>query len=155
MSDSVQMTRDAYQRMEAEVEQLETESRRELSERIKTAREWGDLKENSEYHDAKQSLAMLEAKIAGMRARLLNAEIVEAAGGDGVVGMNSTVTYADAETGAIQTFTLVSANDAQPSEGRLSIDSPVGKALCNLRVDDAATVATPRGDRTFTVLSVS
>ncbi len=149
------MTRDAYQRMEAEVEQLETESRRELAARIKTAREWGDLKENSEYHDAKQSLAMLEAKIGGMRARLLSAEIVEAASGDGIVGMNSTVTYSAIETGATQTFTLVSANDAQPSEGRLSIDSPVGKALCGLRVGDTATVATPRGSREFTLLSVS
>src|ERR1044072_1188966 len=67
--------------MEAEVVELETDSRRELAERIKTAREWGDLKENSEYHDAKQSLALLEAKIAGMRARLLDAEIVAAAKG--------------------------------------------------------------------------
>lgn len=154
MSDAVQMTQDAYQRMEAEVEQLETESRRELAERIKTAREWGDLKENSEYHDAKQSLAMLEAKIAGMRARLLSAEIVEAAGGDGVVGMDSTVTYSDVSTGKTQTFTLVSANDAQPSEGRLSIDSPVGKALRGRRVGDTTTVDTPRGSREFTVLSV-
>ena len=153
MSDTVQMTQDAYQRMEAEVMQLETESRRELAERIKTAREWGDLKENSEYHDAKQSLAMLEAKISGMRARLLSAEIVEAAG-DGVVGMDSTVTYTDATTGKDQTFTLVSANDAQPSEGRLSIDSPVGKALRGCRVGDVTTVTTPRGSREFTVREV-
>jgi transcription elongation factor GreA len=154
MSDSVQMTRDAYDRMEAEVVQLETESRRELAARIKTAREWGDLKENSEYHDAKQTLATLEAKISGMRARLLSAEIVEAAG-DGVAGMDSTVTYSDAATGKEQTFTLVSANDAQPSEGRLSIDSPVGKALRGCRVGDTATVATPRGDREFTITSVA
>ncbi len=155
MSDTVQMTRDAYQRMEAEVVQLETESRRELAERIKTAREWGDLKENSEYHDAKQSLALLEAKIAGMRARLLDAEIVEAANGDGLAGMNSTVTYTDASTGASQTFTLVSAPDAQPSEGRLSIDSPVGKALRGRRVGDTTTVATPRGSREFTIVTIA
>jgi transcription elongation factor GreA len=154
MSDSVQMTSDAYQRMEAEVVQLETEGRRQLAARIKTAREWGDLKENSEYHDAKQSLALLELKISGMRARLLSAEIVEAANGDGIAGMDSTVTYTDAATGTAQTFTLVSANDAQPSEGRLSIDSPVGKALRGRRVGDTATVATPRGSREFTVLSV-
>ena len=155
MSDTVQMTRDAYQRMEAEVVQLETESRRELAERIKTAREWGDLKENSEYHDAKQSLALLEAKISSMRARLLDAEIVEAANGDGLAGMNSTVTYTDASTGASQTFTLVSAPDAQPSEGRLSIDSPVGKALRGRRVGDTTTVATPRGSREFTIVSIA
>jgi transcription elongation factor GreA len=155
MSDTVQMTRDAYDRMEAEVVQLETESRRELAARIKTAREWGDLKENSEYHDAKQTLAMLEAKISGMRARLLSAEIVETASGDGVAGMDSTVTYSDGTTGKEQTFTLVSANDAQPSEGRLSIDSPVGKALSGRRAGDTTTVATPRGNRVFTVVSVT
>jgi transcription elongation factor GreA len=155
MSDSVQMTRDAYDRMEAEVVQLETESRRELAARIKTAREWGDLKENSEYHEAKQTLALLEAKISVMRARLLSAEIVEAAGADGVVGMDSTVTYTDTTTGKDQTFTLVSANDAQPSEGRLSIDSPVGKALRGHRVGDTATVSTPRGDRELTVVAVA
>ncbi len=155
MSDAVQMTRDAYQRLEAEVVQLETESRRELAERIKTAREWGDLKENSEYHDAKQSLALLEAKIAGMRARLLSAEIVEPASGDSGAGMDSTVTYADAATGKTQTFTLVSAHDAEPSGGRLSIDSPVGKALRGRRVGDTTTVATPRGAREFTIVAIT
>ncbi len=153
MTETVQMTRDAYQRMEAEVVQMETEGRRELADRIKVAREWGDLKENSEYHDAKQTLALLEAKISTMRARLLSAEIVEASD-DGVAGMDSTVTYTDAASGASQTFTLVSANDAQPSEGRLSIDSPVGKALRGRCVGDTTTVLTPRGSREFTIVSV-
>jgi transcription elongation factor GreA len=154
MSETVQMTRDAYERMEAEVVVLETESRRELAERIKVAREWGDLKENSEYHDAKQTLALLESKISNMRARLLSAEIVEAAD-DGIAGMDSTVTYTDKASGATQTFTLVSANDAQPSDGRLSIDSPVGKALRGRRVGDTTTVTTPRGNREFTIVSVA
>jgi transcription elongation factor GreA len=154
MSDTVHMTQDAYERMEAEVVELETGSRRELAERIKVAREWGDLKENSEYHDAKQSLALLEAKIAGMRARLRSAEIVEAASGGAVAGMESTVTYRDTVSGTTQTFRLVSANDAQPASGRLSIDSPVGKALSGCRVGDTAVVSTPRGDREFVIDSI-
>lgn len=151
--DSVHMTRDAYDRLEAEVVQLETESRRELADRIKTAREWGDLKENSEYHDAKQTLALLEAKIAGIRSRLLAAEIVEAAA-DGSAGMDSTITYRDDASGKTHTFTLVSANDAKPAEGRLSIDSPVGSALRGKRVGQTATVQTPSGSREFTIVTI-
>lgn len=154
MADTVQMTRDAYQRLEAEVVELETSGRRDIAARLKTAREWGDLKENSEYHDAKKSGSLLEGRIATLRERLLSAEIVESANGDGVAGMDSTVTYTDATTGKDQTFTLVSANDAQPSEGRLSIDSPVGKALRGHRAGDTATVATPSGSRQLTVVTV-
>ncbi|HEY6781540.1 MAG TPA: transcription elongation factor GreA [Thermoleophilaceae bacterium] len=153
MSDAVQMTRDAYQRLEAEVEQLETTGRREIAARLKTAREWGDLKENAEYHDAKKSGSLLEGRIATLRERLLNAEIVESAGG-GVAGMDSTVTYSDAASGEQQTFTLVSANDAQPAKGRLSIDSPVGKALQGHRAGDTTTVTTPSGSRELSILTV-
>lgn len=154
MSDTVQMTRDAYQRMEAEVIHLETEGRREIAERLKVAREWGDLKENAEYHDAKKSGSLLEGRILQMRDRLLNAEIVESGGEAGVVGMESNVTYTDVTSGKDQAFKLVSANDAQPSDGRLSIDSPVGKALRGHRAGDVTTVATPSGARELKILTV-
>ena len=92
MSDTVKMTEAARQRLEAEVEKLEGEGRREKAERIGIAREWGDLKENAEYHAAKDDAAMLEAKIARMRDQLRSAEIMEAVDGD-TVGMGSKVTY--------------------------------------------------------------
>jgi len=153
MSDTVKMTEAARQQLEADVEKLEGEGRREKAERIGIAREWGDLKENSEYHAAKDDAAMLEAKIARMRSQLRSAEIVEAVHGD-TVGMGTTVTYADAESGKELTFTLVPATEAEPGQGRLSIDSPVGEALAGSREGDERELETPRGSRKVRVVSI-
>jgi len=153
MSDTVKMTEAARQRLEAEVEKLEGEGRREKAERIGVAREWGDLKENAEYHAAKDDAAMLEAKIARMRDQLRSAEIMEAVEGD-TVGMGSKVTYVDSTSGKEMTFTLVPATEAEPGNGRLSIDSPVGEALAGAREGDERKLETPRGARTVRVVSV-
>jgi transcription elongation factor GreA len=153
MSDTVKMTEAARQQLEADVEKLEGEGRREKAERIGIAREWGDLKENSEYHAAKDDAAMLEAKIARMRSQLRSAEIVEAVHGD-TIGMGSTVTYADSESGKEMTFTLVPATEAEPGQGRLSIDSPVGEALAGAREGDERKLETPRGPRKVRVVAI-
>jgi len=153
MSDTVKMTEAARQQLEADVEKLEGEGRREKAERIGIAREWGDLKENSEYHAAKDDAAMLEAKIARMRSQLRSAEIVEAVHGD-TVGMGTTVTYADSESGKEMTFTLVPATEAEPGQGKLSIDSPVGEALAGAREGDERELETPRGSRKVRVVSI-
>jgi len=153
MSDTVKMTEAARQQLEADVEKLEGEGRREKAERIGIAREWGDLKENSEYHAAKDDAAMLEAKIARMRSQLRSAEIVEAVHGD-TIGMGSTVTYADSESGKEMTFTLVPATEAEPGQGKLSIDSPVGEALAGAREGDERKLETPRGSRKVRVVAI-
>ena len=115
MSETHKLTAEAAERLETEVTRLEGEGRREIAERIGIAREWGDLKENAEYHAAKEEAAMLEAKIARMRDQLRTSEIVEAAAdGDGA-GMYSAVTYADSKAGKEMTFTLVPATEADPS----------------------------------------
>src|ERR1700689_5665090 len=107
--------------MRAELETLEGEGRREIAERIKTAREWGDLKENSESPDAKNGQAHLETKIARLREKISGAVIVEeeAHGAGGVVSFGSTVVVRD-EDGGEQTWRIVSSHDASPREGRLS-----------------------------------
>jgi transcription elongation factor GreA len=138
-----------------ELARLEGEGRREIAERIKTAREWGDLKENAEYHDAKNAQAMLETRIAKLRERLLNANVIEETASDGSVGFGSTVTVRDDQTGREQTYTLVGSSEANAARGKLSSDSPVAKALQGLRAGDAAKVSTPKGERTFQVLEVS
>ena len=153
MSDTVKMTEAARRRLEEEVEKLEGAGRREKAERIGIARDWGDLKENAEYHAAKNDAAMLEAKIARMRGQLRSAEIMEAVEGD-AIGMGSTVTYADSESGKEMTFTLVPATEADPGEGRLSMDSPVGEALAGAREGDERKLETPRGARSVRVVSV-
>ena len=153
MADSNQMTADAYARLQAEINRLEGEGRREKAEKIGVAREWGDLKENAEYHAAKDDAAMLEAKIARLREQLVTAEIVEAADG-GAAGMGSTVTYVDEATGRESTHQLVPARDAKPAEGRLSIDSPVGQALAGSTPGDKRALQTPKGPRTMRVVAV-
>ncbi len=153
MSDTTKLTTSAHARLTEEIERLEGEGRREIAARIKTAREFGDLKENAEYHAAKEEAAHLEAKIAGLRDQLRSAEIVETADGD-AAGMGTTVTYKDEKSGKELRHKLVPKVEADPSAGLISIDSPVGQALSGAKVGDAATLETPSGTRTMRVLAV-
>ncbi len=93
------MTAEDYAALTAEIERLEGDGRREIAARIKTAREWGDLKENAEYHDAKNAQAHLETKILQLREKQRNAEIREAQSGGDIVGFGSTVTVLDETSG--------------------------------------------------------
>jgi transcription elongation factor GreA len=155
MSDAPNLiTPEGLESMRAELEVLEGEGRREIAERIKTAREWGDLKENSEYHDAKNDQAHLETKIARLREKISMAVLVEEGETtDGAVGFGSTVVVSD-QNGAKRTWTIVSSHDAAPAEGRLSAESPVARALVGRRPGDQVTVALPRGESVLSILSV-
>ena len=148
------ITAEGIKQLEAELEDLEGEGRRAIAERIKTAREWGDLKENSEYHDAKNDQAHLETKIAKLRERISTAQIVEESEPhDGAVGFGSTVVIRD-EAGTERTWRIVSSHDASPSDGRLSADSPVARALLGRRPGERASVVLPKGESVLTVVSV-
>jgi transcription elongation factor GreA len=142
--------------LEAELAVLEGDGRREIAERIKTAREWGDLKENSEYHDAKNDQAHLETKIARLREKISGAVIVQEApdGAGEVVSFGSTVVVRD-EEGVEQTWRIVSSHDASPREGRLSAESPVAVALLGRAPGDQAAITLPKGKRTLTIVTVS
>jgi transcription elongation factor GreA len=149
------ITADGLESLNAELQELEGEGRREIAERIKTAREWGDLKENSEYHDAKNEQAHLETKIARVREKIATAVVVQETPAEGgVVGFGSTVQVRD-EHGAEHTWRIVSSHAAAPAEGRLSADSPVALALFGRGPGDSASVALPKGKRVFTVISIS
>jgi transcription elongation factor GreA len=149
------ITAEGLKALEAELAALEGEGRREIAQRIKTAREWGDLKENSEYHDAKNEQAHLETKIARLRERISTAEVVEISErSNGAIGLGSTVVVRD-DAGAERTWLIVSSHDAAPSEGRLSADSPVARALLGRRAGERASVALPKGESAITVVSVS
>jgi transcription elongation factor GreA len=141
--------------LNAELAELEGEGRREIADRIKTAREWGDLKENSEYHDAKNDQAHLETKIARLREKIAAAVVVEEAPTvpGGMVGLGSTVVVRD-QQGAEQTWRIVSSHDAAPGEGRLSAESPVAMALLGRAPGDHVSVSLPKGKRELTVLTV-
>jgi transcription elongation factor GreA len=142
------------QALQAELEELEGDGRREIAGRIKTAREWGDLKENSEYHDAKNEQAHLETRIQRLREKIASAVVVEEPASGGVVGFGSTVVVRG-EDGREQTWQIVSSRDAAPSEGRLSAESPMASALLGRESGDQVAVSLPRGSRTLTIVSVS
>jgi transcription elongation factor GreA len=153
--DSNAITPEGMERLKAEIEELETTGRQEGAERIRIAREWGDLKENAEYHDAKNSLALLERRITILRERLDNAVVVEPATGEtDVVSFGSTVEVADEASGRTMEYTLVGATEADLSAGLLSAESPMARALIGRRAGDAVTVPAPRGDRQMKVVRV-
>jgi transcription elongation factor GreA len=157
MDDATLMTAADLEALRVELAELEGEGRRDIAGRIKTAREWGDLKENSEYHDAKNEQAHLETRIAVLRDRLARAQVVEVAAeakSGGVVGFGSVVVVRD-EAGKEQRFEIVSSRSAAPSSGQISIESPVAKALLGLHAGQEAAVVLPRGSRRLTVVSVA
>jgi transcription elongation factor GreA len=157
MDDATLMTAADLEALRTELAELEGEGRRAIAERIKTAREWGDLKENSEYHDAKNDQAHLETRIAMLRGRLARAQVVEVADdarSSGVVAFGSTVLVRD-EEGREQRFELVSSRSAVPASGQISIESPVAKALLGLKAGDVASITLPRGTRELTVVTVA
>jgi len=154
MTDGYAITREGLDALRAELEQLETTARHDVAERIRTAREWGDLKENAEYHAAKEDQAHLETRILRLRERERNATVVATPASADVVVFGSTVELRDERSGRTARYTLVGAAEASARDGRLSIESPVAQALIGARADEDVVVATPSGRRTFHVLSV-
>src|ERR1700742_3865850 len=118
------MTRAGYDALQAEITHLETVERVKMAEQIKTAREFGDLKENAEYHAAKDASGHLETRILKLKDQLASAVVIEVEGGD-VVAFGSTVEVED-ESGKTAKYTLVSAHDSDPAAGKVSADSPIG-----------------------------
>jgi transcription elongation factor GreA len=154
MTDPVVMTAESHRALQEEVERLETEGRREIAERIKTAREWGDLKENAEYHDAKNSQAHLETRIRTLRDKLLRAEVQEASAPTDVVALGTRVTVKDEQTGREDVFEIVPATEAKPSDGKLSFEAPMARALLGAKAGDTVRVPAPRGERRIAVLAL-
>jgi transcription elongation factor GreA len=148
-------TAEGLQTLHDELAALESEGRREIAERIRTAREWGDLSENSEYHDAKNDQAHLETKIARLREKIAGAVVVEegSTAAEGVVGLGSTVVVRDQE-GPEQTWRIVSSHEANAREGRLSAESPLAVALLGRSAGEQISVSLPKGSRALTILSV-
>ncbi len=147
------ITAAGLEELRAEVDDLEGRGRREIAARIKVARELGDLKENAEYHIAKEDQAHLETKIKRLRQRLRDAVVVEVEGGTGTFAFGRTAEVAD-QDGNSYTWTIVGPTEADMSSGRLSAESPVGNALRGAAVGSEVEVETPRGTRTFRVVKL-
>ena len=146
MQKDVILTPEGLENLKKEIEFLSTTKRREVAERIKEAREFGDISENSEYDDAKNEQAMLEARIASLEDKLRSATVIDASElTSDVVRVGSLVSVKDESSGKSLKYTIVGSTEADPSSNRLSNESPVGKALLGHTKGDSVSVQLPNG----------
>ena len=146
MPKDVILTPDGLTKLKDELSHLQNDRRREVAERIKDAREFGDISENSEYDDAKNEQAMLEAKIAQLEERIRAATVVNPDElSNDVVQIGSIVHVKDEKSGKSQKFTIVGSAEANPAESKLSNESPVGRALIGHKRNDVVSVQVPKG----------
>jgi transcription elongation factor GreA len=138
--------------LKAELGELETVARREIAARILTARGHGDLKENGEYHAAKEDQALLETRILRLRQRLRGAVVVEATTGGDVFSFARSAEILDEGTGETHIWTVVGATEADRAQGKLSAESPIAKALLDHPVGETVEVPTPKGSRRLTIV---
>lgn len=141
------MTLEGKQKLEQELEHLKTVKRKEVVERIKIARSFGDLSENSEYDSAKDEQAFVEGRITTIENMIRNAKIIEEdADSAGRVSLGKSVTFIELPNGEEETYTIVGSAEADPFEGKISNDSPIAKSLLGKHVGDKVTVQTPGGE---------
>jgi len=145
------ITEEGIDALREEIEQLEGSARIKMAARIKTAREEGDLKENAEYHIAKEDQAHLETKIKRLRVRLRTAVVVEVDDEADSFAFGRTAEVFDEGKDEVHTWTLVGSTEADLAAGRLSAESPIGRALRDAKVGKPIKIETPKGSRTFVV----
>jgi transcription elongation factor GreA len=146
MPRDIVLTPEGFEKLKSEIEHLRTVRRREVAERIKEAREFGDISENAEYDHAKNEQAMLEARIAQLEEKLRSASIIDEKQIDaGVVSVGTKVRVKDQKSGQSVLYQIVGSAEADPSQNKLSNESPVGSALLGHKRGDVVTVAVPRG----------
>jgi len=142
------LTPEGYENLKQELDLLRTDKRREIADRIRTAREFGDIAENAEYDDAKNEQAMLEHKIAQLEERLLHARVIDAGDVDtSVVSIGSVVRLRDVDAKETVEYFIVGSAEANPAERRLSNESPVGRAILGHKKGETVEVVTPRGSK--------
>ncbi|MDU5587501.1 MAG: transcription elongation factor GreA, partial [Finegoldia magna] len=149
------LTQEGLDQHKEELEFLKTTRRTEIAEKIKVARGFGDLSENAEYDEAKNEQAQVEERINYLENLLLYAKVIkDDENQKDVVTVGSTVTYKNLKSNKEMTYKIVGTAEADPFEGRISNESPTGKALLNLKVGDTTTVETPGGIVELKVLTV-
>lgn len=149
------VTPEGLEKLQDELKYLTETRRREVADRIRQARDFGDLSENSEYDDAKNEQGLLERRIAELQRRLRNARVVNPSETDAnAVDVGTRVTLKSTGDDKERTFQIVGSNESDPSTGKLSHSSPVGKAVLKRQVGDKVTVSTPRGTTEYEILNV-
>ena len=154
-AEKFKMSQERYDQLKEELHYMETVRQKEVAEQLKEARSFGDLSENSEYDEAKNEQGKLHTKIEEIRNLLENAEIVESPVlQKGVVGLGSRVVVRDMEDKSETEFQLVGSQEANPMQGRLSEESPIGKGLLGHKKNETVTIEAPGGIVKFKILSV-
>jgi transcription elongation factor GreA len=142
------LTPEGYKKLKAEIEHLSTEKRREVAERIRVARQFGDIAENAEYDDAKNDQMLLEHRIARLEEQLRNSRVIEKKEiTTDVVSVGARVRLRDVDAKQTVEYHIVGSAEANPSENKLSNESPVGKAIIGHKKGETVEVTTPRGAR--------
>ncbi|SER72346.1 transcription elongation factor GreA [Salipaludibacillus aurantiacus] len=149
------MTMEGKEKLEKELEYLKTERRKEVVERIKVARSFGDLSENSEYDSAKEEQAFVEGRIQQIEGMIRNAEIIEEDSDSSVVSLGKKVTFKELPDGDEEEYTIVGRAEADPIEGKISNDSPMAQSLIGKGIGEQVVVSTPGGDMTVEITEVS
>jgi len=149
------LTKEGYNRLRDEIEHLSTQKRREVADRIKTAREFGDITENAEYDDAKNEQAMLEARIAKLQERIAGARVIEKREiAKDVVSIGAKVRLRDVDAKQTVEYHIVGSAEANPAEHKLSNESPVGKAIIGKKKGETVEVTTPRGSLKYKIMEI-
>lgn len=150
------MTKAGKEKLEQELEQLKTVKRKEVVERIKIARSFGDLSENSEYDSAKDEQAFVEGRITTLENMIRNAKIIEESDlVSDTVSLGKSVTFVELPDGEEETYTIVGSAEADPFEGKISNDSPIAQSLIGKKVGEQVTVQTPGGEMQVKIVSIS
>lgn len=155
MANRVPMTREGYDKLTEELRRLKTQERPKIVKEIETARAHGDISENAEFHAAKERQSHLESRVLQVEDRLARAQIIESSGSPPEeVRFGVTVVLLDSETDEEVAYTIVGEDESDAANGRISITSPIARALLGKRVDAAVTVDVPKGTRAFEVREI-
>ena len=153
--EKIPLTRTGAQRLEGELKQLKSVERPAVIQAIAEARELGDLKENAEYHSAREKQGFIEGRIKELEAVLSRAEIIDPAKQSGAVKFGATVTIVDEDTDAEATYQIVGEPEANIEAGLLNLRAPLARALIGKEEGDSVEVRTPRGEKSYEILKVA
>ncbi|SMP29515.1 transcription elongation factor GreA [Shimia sagamensis] len=153
--EKIPMTRAGHTALEAELKQLKTVERPAIIEAIASARELGDLKENAEYHSAREKQGFIEGRVKELEAVIGLAEVIDPATLSGTIKFGATVTLVDEDTDEEKTWQIVGEHEANVEKGLLNIKSPIARALIGKEEGDSVEVRTPGGQKGYEVLSIS
>ncbi len=155
MSDRIPMTPGGYVQLEEELKQLKRVDRREIAKEIEIARAHGDISENAEFHAAKERQSHIEGRIRIVEDKLARAQVIETGGSPpNTVRFGVTVLLSDDDTGEEVRYTIIGEDESDVAAGRISVTSPVARALLGKSVGDEVTVRVPKGSRSFEVLDI-